>query len=106
MEITSLHKDKEKEIGVVETLEIQHLQENKTETPLPFSCDLTRQKQIEYNFTLTNDFALGTSVKLSYSSIIGVEIGGQFEKKTGTSNSIAKIDTVTVGKTLNPTCPP
>ncbi|KLL04519.1 MAG: hypothetical protein MRERV_20c051 [Mycoplasmataceae bacterium RV_VA103A] len=106
VEITKLHKEKAEKINEEEFLIACKTYDNKTDKSLEYTFGFTESIQKEHNFTLSTDFTLGASAKLSCSSIVGAEIGGQIEKKTITSNSITETENKTVEESFKVDCSP
>lgn len=106
MEVIKLHKEKEEKINEEEVLINCDSYDNKTDNFLEYTFGFVESIQKEHNFTWSKELTLGTSAKLSCSTIAELEIGGQIEKKSGTSNSITKVETKTIEKSLKVNCSP
>jgi hypothetical protein len=106
IEETKLHKDKEEKINDEELLIASKSYDNKRDNPFKYNFKFSESKQNEHNFTWSKELTLGASAKLVCPVIAGLEIGGQLEKKTITSNSITKTEVKTIEESLEIDCVP
>ncbi|CAG8560042.1 1356_t:CDS:2, partial [Paraglomus brasilianum] len=104
----SLCEEKAKKIGNEKSLIVRDFHDNESGNSSKHTFKFNETKQREHSFTWSTDFTLGVSAnfKLVCSSVAGIDIGGQFQAKSGISNTVKETDTETTEKSLEVVCPP
>lgn len=102
------HKEKEEKGKEEELLITDRFYDNKSNSDSKHNFSFTESRQKEHSFTRSKDFTFGVSanLKLTFSSIAGLNIGGKFETKIGNSNTIKIVDNEAILENSEVTCPP
>ncbi|CFW93322.1 protein of unknown function (AIG1 domain) [endosymbiont DhMRE of Dentiscutata heterogama] len=109
IEDIELYEDRKKEIKSEKVLtDAPQCYDNKSGNTLKHTFKFTESIQKEYNFTLSTDFTWGVSadLKLAPSAVATIGVGGKFEKKSSTSNTIKNTETRTFEKSFDIPCSP
>ena len=108
IEVNLCEEKIEKIVDDEKSLIVRDFHDNKSGNSSKHTFKFTESKQKEHSFTWSNDFTLGVSVnfKLTCSSVAGIDISGQFQAKSGTSNTVKETVTETTEKSLEVICPP
>jgi hypothetical protein len=96
VEITELHQDRTKKIDEKTILIDCKSYDNKTANPVEHNFTFTEEVRKEDNFTYSKEITLGAKAKLSIATSVGLNISGNCEQKSTTSNSFTKSKTETI----------
>jgi hypothetical protein len=106
IEIFEFHENKAQKIIDKRAIIACKSHNNKTNETLEYTFELAQEVRKEHNFTYSKEITLGTKAKLSIATSVGLNISGNCERKTTTSNSITKTETETIKDSLKVNCAP
>ncbi|CAG8493854.1 12947_t:CDS:10 [Cetraspora pellucida] len=98
IEDIKLHKEKEEKSNEEELLITSKFYDNKSGNYSKHTFIFAETRQKEHSVTQSKEFTFGASanLKLTFSSLAGLDIGGKFEKKIGDSNTVKTVDSETI----------
>jgi hypothetical protein len=106
VEITKFRQDQATEISDRKLIIATKSYNNKTNEPLEYNFELSKEIHKEHNLTLSKEITLGAKAKLSIATSVGLNISGKYEQKSTTSNSFTKTETETIKESLKVNCAP